>query len=128
MKKTIILFLITGILLPSFSFAQVIEAPNSIDEAKAMGKNVWSMVPNFGKELLQDTKQVLNWLFGGVFRIWNSYIYPILKKSVFPKVKERGPIIKEEFQKEKTEMKGEIKTEIPRVRKNIWQQIKDFMK
>lgn len=66
---------------------------------------------------------------------WDSYIVPWLKniwyKISVPFKKEaerRKPLIEEEFEKEKTQMKEEIKTEIPKTTKSLWERFKELLK
>ena len=111
----------------SIAQAKVAQMPNTIEEAKEMGKGFLPIMPGFLKNLWQEAVGVGKWFFEKVFGIWNKYIFPNLDKYFLQKIEKRAPVIKEEFQKEKTEMKGEIKNEVPKTGKSIWQKFKEVI-
>jgi hypothetical protein len=137
MNKVIAILILAGLLLPSFSFAQEqvppIKAPETIEEVKEMGE----------KALEVGEKE----LPGIIERIWKEEVLPIwqkmydwfktniwpkiqgwFKKEVTPEIEKRKPLIKEEFQKEKKEMKESAKTELPKVSKSLWEKFKELIK
>lgn len=112
----IVISVIFGVLLPSFSFSQV-KPPETLEEAKGMGEKV--------------SKEVQIKLPGILEKIWNEEILPVLekyyqwikiniwspmerwfKKVAKPKVRgereKRKPLIEEKLKKEKEELKGEL--------------------
>lgn len=129
LSKIIIILVIFGILLPGFSFSQqgVIEAPKNLKEAKKMGKTFIKSLPKIFKEIWQEGSRVAILMYQKARDIWNTYIFPWLDKFVLEKIKKRKPLIEEEFKKEKTEMGKEIKTEIPQIRKSLWQKLKELI-
>lgn len=124
-KNLILLLLITGFLLPSFSLAQQTAGPpQSFGEIKTIGLNALKFIPQILVKIWQEGTAWLK-------KIWNSYIYPFLHKiwlkidSIFGReIEERTPVIKEEFKKETQEMKQDI----PQVGQSLWQKVKDFFK
>jgi hypothetical protein len=130
--NTLIILLFIGLILPSFSFvfAQqgVIEAPETFEEAKEMGKGFLGGLPNIFKEIWQKGSHIAIWMYQKALNIWNSYIFPWLDKYLLQKIEKRKPLIEEEFKKEKTEMKEEMKTEVPRVGKSLWEKLKDLVR
>ncbi len=128
MKKTIIILILFGFLLPSFSFSQgqpQFEAPESIEEVKELGK----------KALEVGEKE----LPGIIERIWQEEVLPLWQKmwdwfktniwsKIWPKVEEeiekRKPLLEEELEKEKEELKEEL----PEVSKSLWEKFKDLLK
>ncbi|PIP24837.1 MAG: hypothetical protein COX34_02055, partial [Candidatus Nealsonbacteria bacterium CG23_combo_of_CG06-09_8_20_14_all_36_12] len=114
-SKIIIILSIFSLILPNFSFvfAQVemktVKMPESIKEAKEMGKGFLGGLPNIFKEIWQEGSRIGIWMYQKALNIWDTYIFPWLDKYVLQKIEKRKPLIEEEFQKEKTEMKKEIK-------------------
>ena len=63
--------------------------------------------------------------------IWDSYIFPFFQniwqkilRILGREVQKRKPIIEEEFKKEKEEMKEEV----PKVGKSLWERFKELIK
>ncbi len=127
MRKVIIILILFGFLLPSFSFSQEqpeIKAPESIEEVKELGK----------KALEVGEKE----LPGIIKRVWREEVLPVWQKmydwfkakiwaKIWPKVEEeiekRKPLLKEEFEKEKEELKEEL----PKVGKSLWEKFKELL-
>lgn len=117
MKKVFVLTLL--ILIPIISFAQP-KAPKDFEEAKGLGTKFLELMPKVAEE---GTKAFIHQLK----KIWNSYVMPALKwlwSLLGAEVEERKPLIKEELQKEKEEMKQEI----PKAGRSIWERFKDLIK
>ena len=55
---------------------------------------------------------------------WDPYFGPFFQKEI----EKRKPVIEEEFQKEKTEMKQSAKEEVPKVTKSLWEKFKELFK
>jgi len=133
-SKIIIILSIFSLILPNFSFvfAQVemktVKMPESIKEAKEMGKGFLGGLPNIFKEIWQEGSRIGIRMYQKALNIWDTYIFPWLDKYVLQKIEKRKPLIEEEFQKEKTEMKKEIKQEVPRVGKSLWEKLKDLVR
>ena len=124
-KKIILIIVIFGLLLPSFSFAQPqsFQTPETLEEAKEMGEKA-----------LETTQEKLP---GILEKIWKEDVLPIWEKmynwfliNIWPKieswfkeeVEKRKPIIEEEFKKEKEE----VKEELPEVTKSLWEKLKEL--
>lgn len=123
-NKGIVILILLGFLLPSFSFAQEapITPPGTIEEAKEIGKRFLEKIPGtlkkiWREEVLPFLQKIYNWLKE---KIWDPYIGPFFKKEI----EKRKPIIKEEFRKEKKELKEEI----PKVGKSLWERFKELIK
>ena len=134
-KKIIPILLILGFLLPSFSFAQFesFQTPKTLEEAKQMGEKTLEItqkeMPNILEKLWKEN----------VLPVWNK-MYQSFMTNVWPKienwfqkeiesrikkeVEKRKPIIEEEFQREKEE----IKKEVPEVSKTLWEKFKELIK
>ena len=129
------ILIISGLLLPIFSFAQnqPITPPKTLEEAKAIGEKA-----------LEVSKTKLP---GIIEKIWKEEVLPVWQKmyewfniNIWPKIEswfkkevqlrakeeieKRKPIIKEEFKKEKEEMKEEV----PEVTKSLWERFKELIK
>ena len=132
-KNLIIILLIIGLILPSFSFAQT-GLPESGEEAGQMAekglttllkdlpgalKQVWSeeAVPiwlgmwNKAKKPLEALKTRINGVWDDIRLLFGL------------EVEKRKPAIQEEFQKEKQELKKEA----PKVGKSLWQRFKELL-
>lgn len=139
-KKIIILSIFAGLILPSFSFAQPvpISPPETLDEAKEMGKKALEvgqkelpgiLEKTFKEEVLPIWQKMYDW---SKVNIWPK-ILAWFKKEVTPRAKQeiekRKPVVEEEFRKEKEEVKTEIKQGvIQKAVLNIWEKFKEFWK
>ena len=133
-SKIISILIIFGILLPSFSFAQQsITPPGTLDEAKKIGERALETaqkeIPGiferiWKEEVLPVWQKIFNWVKS---KIWEPYLWPWFEniQALFgEELEKRKPIIKEEFQKEKQE----IKTEAPQLGKSLWERFKELIK
>jgi len=134
-KKLTVILVISGVLLPSFSFAQVspeIRIPETLEELKIAGLKALKLLPEFLKSIWQEFLGTCQKIWNWYKKIWNSYIYPffhnIWQKTLGKEIKERKPIIEEEFKKEKKEMREEIKTELPKTAKSLWEKFKELIR
>ena len=134
-KKIIIISIISGLLLPSFSFAQPesFQTPETLEEAKEMGEKALVTAQKelpgilekiWEEDILPIWQKMHNWF---MINIWPK-IENWFKREVEPRVKEevekRKPIIEEEFEKEKKE----VKKELPGVTKSLWKRFKELLK
>lgn len=122
--KIIIIFLlisVSGLILPSFSFGQTqsFQTPETLEEAKEIGK-----------EALATAQKELP---GILEKIWKDDILPVWEKmhnwfmaNIWTKIESwfNSELIKEEFQKEKQE----IKKEAPEIGKTLWEKFKELIK
>lgn len=122
MNKLILIFIMLGLVLPCFAFAQN-QLPTLPKDLKGAGKTGGDILKIWGKmaDIFSD------W--------WNSYIFPWFKslwqKIKAPLIKEmerRKPIIKEEFKKEEKQAKEEIKVETSKAGKTLWERFKELIK
>jgi len=134
-KKILIIAIICGVLLPSFSLAQkqIIKVPETLEEAKEMGekalKEAWKQLPDILKKIWQEQvlpiwQKMWDWF---KVNVW-SKIENWFKNEILPRLRgeaeKRKPIIEEEFQKEKEELKEEL----PQTTKSLWEKLKEFLK
>lgn len=147
-KKTILyemilILIIFFLLFNNFVFAgnsKTITLPETLSEAKELGNKTQQEIKlNFSgifkKIWEQEILPVFQKTWNFFEKIWSSYIYPFFHKiwinikNIFIKeFKERKVIIQGEFQKEKKEIKEEIKTDLPEVSKSLWQRFKELIK
>lgn len=137
--KAVSVLIAIGFLLSNFSFAQQIsqppKAPETLEQAKTIGERVLTGLPRAMIEPWQEALRVWGRIADIFSNFWNSYIFPWLK-SIWHKItvpfqreaEKRKPIIEEEFEKEKTQMKEEIKTEIPKTTKSLWERFRELIK
>lgn len=137
-KQLIIISIICGLLLPSFSFAQLqsFQTPETLEEAKEMGEKAGEEIKEklpgiLEKMWKEDILPVWEKMYEKWSEWWDSSIQPWLQSiwgkiaTLFGKeVEKRKPIIEEEFKKEKEE----IKEELPEVTKSLWEKFKELIK
>ena len=126
-KTKLLVILTVAILLPNFCLGQTSVTAGPPKSVEGLKLTLWNAVKFFPETIKKVGGEVIYWLKN----IWNSYIYPFLHKiwqkidSIFGKeIKQREPVIKEEFKKETQEMKQEI----PLVTKSLWEKLKGFFK
>jgi len=135
MKKAITILILFGFLLPTFYFVQgANQSPNppeTLKEAEIVGGKVLRLLPGTLKGIWQEALEIWQIMGEKVKNFWNSYIWPWFQNiwhkilSSFGKeIKERKPVIEKEFKKEKEEMK----TELPKVGKPLWERFKEIIK
>jgi len=135
LKIILVISVIFGILLVSFSFAQTqsMSPPENLEEVKKMGERALETVPKelpgilesiWKEEVLPIWQKMYDWFKTNIWTEIKSWF----KKEVEPRVKEevekRKPIIEEELKKEKKE----IKEEVPEVTKSLWEKFKELIK
>ena len=139
MNQGLIILVIIGILLPSFSLAQAppeLTLPETLEEAgeigEKVGKEVQTKLPGIlEKTWKEEILPVWQRMWERAKKWWDSSIFPWLQNiwqkilGFFGKeVEKRKPIIKEEFQKEKEELKEEV----PKVTKSLWERFLEIIK
>lgn len=125
-KKIVLSSLITAFLLtlamPNVLAQETVQAPESFEEAKTLGERLLNSFPEAFKKGWQQAislwKRMLNYVSPWFKGIWNS-ILSLLGKEV----EQRRPEVEEEFKKEVKEMKEEI----PKAGKSLWQRLKELI-
>ena len=113
--------LIISLILPSFVFAQDIEAPGSLDEARDLGEK-------FGESAQKELPVLLE-------KIWKQQVLPVWQKIWQKIVDKMGdwwsfsawPKIEQELEKEKQELEQEIEKEMPKIKEDLWQRFKELL-
>lgn len=114
--KIMLIFIISGMILPLFSFAQAIKIPETLEEGKTFG---WDIVKNLPREFLKIGQKI----WERAENVWGKIL------SIFgQEIERRKEIIKKEFPGEKEEMKKEIKTEMPKISQSLWERFKELIK
>lgn len=141
MKKILLIIIILG-----FVFAYVppsaaqeeqapIQAPETIQEAQGLGLQILQGIPGAVKEVWEGEVLPL-WakMWQIAKNIWDRYIFSWIRSlweqllSLFgQEIEKRKPIIEQEFQREKEELKQELKEKIPDPQKTLWDLIKGFL-
>lgn len=134
MKKTLVILILFGFLLPYFSFAQVTPTtvPENMEQAKELGqkalettqKEMPGLIKNiFQNEVLPLWQKMYNW--------FKENIWPKVKdwfmKFIQPEIEKRKPGIQEEFQKKKIETKEQLQTEVPKIGQSLWEKFKELI-
>lgn len=111
-KTTVCLIIILGLFLPMFSFAQ--EAPQTLDEAKAIGLTILKDLPGAIKRIWNEEGQaIMLKTWQTVKGLFVTYVWP----QVAPSWEKKKPALEEEFKKERLEMQNDL-----------WEQVKRFLK
>lgn len=108
-----------------------VKAPENIDEAKKVGEKTFELAKNDLPGIIKNIWQTEVWpvwkKIGETMKnFWNVYVQNSWErlKDIFKKeIDMRKPQIKEDFQKEKTE----LKTEAPAVGKSFLEKIKEII-
>lgn len=108
-----------------------VKAPENFDEAKKVGEKTINIAKNDLPSIIKNIWQNEVWpvwkkIGESIKNFWNVYFQNSWErfKNIFQKeIDTRKPIIEEEFQKEKTE----LKTEAPTVGKSLWEKIKEII-
>lgn len=114
--------------------APIIEAPETIEDAQEFGLQILQGIPAAVKEVW-DTQVIPLWtkMWSITKNIWDTTVFSWVKGlwdqvlSLFgQEIEKRKPLIEEEFQKEKEELKQELEQKIPEPGKTLWSRIKGF--
>lgn len=137
MEKIIIVLIILGFLLPIFSIGQLpVEPPKTIDEAKQKAYEAIDIAEEkmpgilermWKEEVLPTWRAMWEWFSN----LWNRHIRPRIdviwqriQELLGKEIEKRKPIIEEELQKEKQE----IKQELPVVGQSLWERFKELIR
>ena len=137
MKKTITILILFELLLPSFYFVQAAnqsslpQSPETLKEAEIVGGKILKLLPETLKGIWQEALGIWQTMGKRAKNFSDSYIWPWfqniwqkIQSSFGKEIEERKPVIEEEFKKEKEEMK----TELPKVGKPLWERFKELIK
>lgn len=132
MRIVIILFILLGAASPVFAEEyNIIEAPETIEEAKDLGKQVGEQLPGemekvFKGEVMPLWTKMLEWAQD----MWNQYVtgwidqvVETIQGVIGREVEKRTPDIQEEFEKEKEELKQDIQGEAQKATKGLWKHL-----
>lgn len=126
-KKGIgVILLISFLSLANVSLAQLPDVqPETVEEAKELGEKALEVgereLPGiiekiWEQEVLPIWRQMYNWFLENIWvKVW-----PYAEKEI----EKRKPLIGEEFEKEKKELKEEA----PELGKSLWQRFKDLIR
>jgi len=129
MKKVIISLIILNLLAPAFSFAQTTNLPETPEDVKVLGEKALEVgekeIPGMIKAMWQEQVLPVWQKMFGWFKanIWPKF-YSWFQKEVTPEIEKRKPLIEEEFEKEKEE----VKQELPQVGNSLWEKFKQIIK
>jgi len=130
--RNILIILIAGAVLSGFCLPvqaqQAPEVPATLDEAKSVGLQIIGELPDSTRQVWREQalpilRSMWDWAQGP----WENYIKPKVQELfnwllgfLGKEIEERAPLIEEEFQKEKDEMRGDIPGVWERF-KNLWE-------
>jgi len=122
--KYLIFLLIISFLLIIISPLVLAQAPETLEEAKEMGEKMLWGFPEALKGPWQEALGIWGRMADWFKNIWDSYIYPWFWNILGKEVERRKPEVIEEFEKEKEEMKEDI----PKATKSLWERFKELIK
>jgi len=105
--------------------------PEDIEGAKKMGEKAWKAIPESLEEAWNDAVIIWQKMAEHIKNFWDLKIKPILEsfwKKIEKEILIRKPIIEEEFEKEKKEMKEDIESGAPKAGKNLWERFRELIK
>ena len=105
--------------------------PESIEGAKKMGEKAWKAIPEGLEKAWNDAVIIWQKMIEDIKNFWNLKIKTILEsfwKKIEKEILIRKPIIEEEFEKEKIEMKEDIESGAPKAGKNLWERFRELIK
>ena len=140
MKKILSTLILFCFLVPLFGlinsprvvFAQSenqINPPENIEEVKAVGEKALGVgekeLPRiiekiWKEEVLPIWQKMWDWLKAN---IWSR-----IESLIRPEIEKRKQLFEEGFGREKEEMKEELKTEVPKVSKSLWEKFRELIK
>lgn len=133
--KIVIVLSILSAVLPIYSLVgteKPMEAPETVEEAGSFAGNFINKIPQALNSAWEKAKEIWQ---GTWVKWWNEYIKPwgndVWREicGFFGKeVEVKKPIIEEEFEKEKQEMKKDLSQETVKQRQNLWEWMKEIIK
>jgi len=133
---------------------QTVKAPETVEEAQAFGINILKALPEAIKRVWhEDVLPLWHKMWDRTQNCWKTIISPQIAKGVSwmsdiwyqgikPKIQsvldkirnflgqeieKRKPVIEQEFEKGKQEIRENIKQEVPKVSKGLWERLKDLI-
>jgi len=138
-KIALALIMILNLFAPALCFSQMqlLEQPQNLDEAKQIGQKALEVgqkeIPGiiertWQNEVLPVWQKMFDWvkthLWGNWLKNWLQNIWNTALRILKIEVEQRTPAVKEDFQKEKQQ----IKEEAPQVGKSFWEKFKELIK
>ena len=106
---------------PTFTLAQGLEQPQTIEEAESLGLKILTALPGAVKKAWQEEAlPLILKMWHWAKNVWDSYLSSWVNdlwKKLLNLVGKESPDIKQEFQKEKQEMQ-----------QDLWDRFKDLLK
>ena len=104
--------LIVSLLAPTFTLAQGLEQPQTIEEAESLGLKILTALPGAVKKAWQEEAlPLILKMWHWAKNVWDSYLSSWVNdlwKKLLNLVGKESPDIKQEFQKEKQEMQQDL--------------------
>ena len=136
MRIIILLILLLSFACPVFAQEyNIIEAPETIEEAKDLGKEVGEQLPGevekiFKGEVMSLWTRMWEWTQD----MWNQYVtgwidqvITTIQGIIGREVEKRTPDIQQEFEKEKEELKQDIQEEAQKATKGLWERFMSML-
>ena len=134
--KTIFILSIIGLILPCFGLAgeatttenEPLKAPDTLEQTKSLIIELIIAIPEGMKSAWQEAKEIwqntwVSW--------WGTHIKPWISKTqnwIKNLWQDTTPIIEQEFEKEKQEIKQDLGEQREKVKQGIWERFKQLIK
>ena len=132
----IMVLAIVGLLAPNFSSVygqdQLLTPPENMEEVKELGEKALETTQKempglvekiFKEEVLPIWQKMYDWVKANICPKIESFFQKFIK----PEIEKRKPVVEEEFEKEKQEMKEEVKNTLPQILQSLWEKFKDII-
>jgi hypothetical protein len=138
-KITLALAIILNLAVPIFTFAQtnLLNQPQNVNQALDVGKKALETTQKempgligriWQNEVLPVWQKMLDWaknnLWENKLGSWLKNFWQKTKEIFSSEVRQRTPVVKENFQKEKQQLKEEA----PQVGQSLWEKFKELIK
>lgn len=127
--KILMTLLILGFAFTNLSFAEEISVPENLDQAKEMGeqaiKTGFQKLPSILEKIWNESvlpvwKKMFDWFKVNIWLKIKDFFYQIVKPRITEEFEKRKPIIQQDFEEEKEELKEEL----PKITNDLWQRFK----
>ena len=128
MKKTIAILILISLLSPFLSLAQA-NPPETLDEAREIGEQALEKAGNELPGIIRQTWD--NEIFPVWLGMWNwikEKTWSKIESWLTPEYEKRKQYFEDSFDQEKGEIEKEIKTEVPKITKSLWEKFKELIK
>jgi len=111
-----------------------LKQPETIEDFERIGKKSTNLFPEAIKNAWNEALKIWKDIYEKV-KTWTAGLRQTIKRfferlwqALKGEAERRKPMIEEDFEKERKEFGGEMKEEMPAIRKNLWQRFLEMIK